>query len=252
MPTRPPALCARCHHAHLAGQCPQAPRSWTRKPETWRQGSTRAWRTFRAAWLRAHPLCMDCGDLATVVCHKPGTDYDLDRLNPEAIEGQRCRPCDAAETARQGNAAQQRTSQPPTRRTVILLCGPSGSGKTTAARNSGLAVYDRDDPRWSSDRQFDAALTALAASPDAHAVVIRSCATSTSRARVAAQIGATGTYLLTADPSTLIRRVTRRAPGSGGGTVRAIRDWHARHDRRDRVPDFPGWDRVYAGPLRSC
>lgn len=48
---------------------------------------------------------MDCGAVATVVCHKAGTDYTVDRLNPEAIEGQRCQPCDARVTAQQGNAA---------------------------------------------------------------------------------------------------------------------------------------------------
>jgi hypothetical protein len=48
---------------------------------------------------------MDCGAVATIVCHKPGTDYETDRLNPDAIEGQRCRNCDAIITARQGRAA---------------------------------------------------------------------------------------------------------------------------------------------------
>lgn len=106
MPNRPPTLCPRCHRTHSPGDC-RTP-GWTeRKPTSWAAGSTRAWRRFRQAWLDAHPLCMDCGDLATVVCHKPGTDYQQDRLNPDAIEGQRCAACDAKVTAAQGQQAQQ-------------------------------------------------------------------------------------------------------------------------------------------------
>lgn len=58
-------------------------------------------------------------------------------------------------------------------RFVVLLCGPPGAGKTTAARASGLAVFDSDEPRWSSRAEFTAALTQLGATPDAQAVVIR-------------------------------------------------------------------------------
>lgn len=51
---------------------------------------------------------MDCGAPAVRVCHKPGTDYLRDRLNPDAIEGQRCLSCDLTVTGRQGS--QSRTS----------------------------------------------------------------------------------------------------------------------------------------------
>ena len=104
MPTSAPRRCKTCKQL-VHGRCDTCDKPWTRKPRSWAGGSTQAWRNLRAQWLAEHPLCMDCGAIATVVCHKPGTNYATDRLNPDAIEGQRCRPCDARETARQGNDA---------------------------------------------------------------------------------------------------------------------------------------------------
>ena len=66
-------------------------------------------------------------------------------------------------------------------RLVVLLFGPAGAGKTTAARSSGLTVFDRDDEKWSGERQFTQALRRLALDPSARAVVIRSGATSSAR-----------------------------------------------------------------------
>lgn len=43
-----------------------------------RRYNTRAWRKYRSAYLRRHPLCVACGDVAQMVDHiKPL------RLNPE-------------------------------------------------------------------------------------------------------------------------------------------------------------------------
>lgn len=105
MPTSAPRRCRTCQ-ALVKDRCPDCDRGWARKPPSWQGVSKRAWRVFREAWLADHPWCMDCGARATVVCHERGTDYLRDRLNPEAIEGQRCQPCDARETSRQGRASQ--------------------------------------------------------------------------------------------------------------------------------------------------
>lgn len=122
MPTRPPKQCGRCGTRFTGRYCPTCSNGWaTRKPSSWK-GSRVGWSAFREGWLAEHPVCMDFGQrdgclgLATVVCHKPGTDYARDRCNPEAIEGQRCKPCDAAVTAAQGHAARSgRVPGPPDR-----------------------------------------------------------------------------------------------------------------------------------------
>lgn len=111
MPAASPRLCPACG-GRVRGRClcTQGTERWTRKPRSWAGGSTRAWRTFRADWLNDHPICMEpeCTALATVVCHKPDIDYDRDRLNPDAIEGQRCESHDAKVTGHQGGQASGR------------------------------------------------------------------------------------------------------------------------------------------------
>lgn len=129
-------------------------------------------------------------------------------------------------------------------RLVVLLCGPAGAGKTTTAHESGLTVYDRDDPQWTSEKQFTDALAQLAVDPHARAVVIRAGATSSARAKAAALTGATHTYLLTADPAELGHRVARRNRADKQAGLASIRTWFERHDRDDDVEDFPGWPAV--------
>lgn len=114
MPTHPGKSCGRCGARYTGRYCPTCSNGWaTRKPKSWARGSTPEWRAFRAAWLNEHPVCMDfdkrdgCLGVATVVCHRPGTDYRVDRCNPAAIEGQRCAYCDAIVTAEQGHAARR-------------------------------------------------------------------------------------------------------------------------------------------------
>lgn len=79
MPTRPPRACPRCGDA-VTGRCPKCspadrPRAWINKPESWKGGSTRAWRRFRQAKLTQDPLCVGwpsgtpCGRLANHVDH---------------------------------------------------------------------------------------------------------------------------------------------------------------------------------------
>lgn len=131
-----------------------------------------------------------------------------------------------------------------TTRIVVLLCGPAGAGKTTAAHASTLTVYDRDDPQWPDERTFTRALAHLRTNPTARAVVIRSGATSSARAKAAILIGATHMYVLTAPPRELGHRVAHRGRADQRHGLASIKDWHARHDRRDGINDFPGWSAV--------
>lgn len=128
-----------------------------------------------------------------------------------------------------------------TRRTVVLLFGPAGAGKSTAARASGMTIYDRDDAQWGSEKQFTAALASLAHDPFAQAVVIRAGATSSARARARGLVNATHCYLMRAAPAELERRIRSRDRADKVTGVVSVRDWFARFDHDDGVPDFPGW-----------
>ncbi len=133
-------------------------------------------------------------------------------------------------------------------RLVVLLCGPAGAGKTTAARASGLVVYDRDDDQWTSEKQFTAALSRLKSDRHARAVVIRAGATSSARAKAAALIGATHTRLLLADRAELGRRVAHRNRADKQHGLASISDWLTRFDRDDGVLDYAGWDETTGEP----
>jgi adenylate kinase family enzyme len=131
-------------------------------------------------------------------------------------------------------------------RMVVVLCGPAGAGKTTAARQSGLTVYDRDDPEWTSEKQFTTRLADLARDPDAQAVVIRSGATSSARAKAAALVGATHVFLLLETPTELARRVRERGRADKVAGLTSIKGWFDHFDRNDNTPDFPSWSAVMA------
>lgn len=134
-------------------------------------------------------------------------------------------------------------------RTVVLLCGPAGAGKTTAARESGLEVFDRDDAHWESERHFRAALRNLAADSTARAVVIRAGATSAARAQAAAMIRATHTFMVVQDRQECARRIQRRGRSDVVGTLSSLKKWFSTHDRDDGVRDFPGWGALDVGVL---
>jgi predicted kinase len=97
-------------------------------------------------------------------------------------------------------------------RTVILLCGPPGAGKTTLARNSGLTVYDMDDPEWNgSEAAFRVAITDIGYDDEAQAVVIRAGATQAARTATAALIAATEIKVIDTPLDECIRRIRQRA-----------------------------------------
>jgi len=131
-------------------------------------------------------------------------------------------------------------------RVVVVLCGPAGSGKTTAARESGLKVYDRDDPEWASEKHFTMKLADLAKDPRARAVVIRAGASSSARAKAAELVNATHVYVLTEDPAECQRRVVQRGRADKVRGVASIPKWFEAFDRRDGVCDFPGWETALA------
>lgn len=135
-------------------------------------------------------------------------------------------------------------------RMVVVLCGPPGAGKSTAARQSGLTVFDRDDPEWLSEKHFTSALYRLGEDPAACAVVIRSAATSSARKRVARMVRATDTFLLSAPRDELMRRVRSR----GRDVVReqaGVKAWLDSFDEIDGVRGFPGWPVVFGQGIGS-
>lgn len=132
-------------------------------------------------------------------------------------------------------------------RTVVLLCGPPGAGKTTAAHQSGLTVFDRDDPEWHSESQFRARIADLARDPHAQAVVIRAGASSSARRKAADLIGATHTFLLIEEPRELAHRVATRNRTDKRAGLASIKTWFSQHDRTDSVQDFPGWSEALKG-----
>jgi hypothetical protein len=129
-------------------------------------------------------------------------------------------------------------------RAVVLLCGPPGAGKSTIAAESGLDVYDSDDPRWESERHFRATAALLRTNPDARAVVIRSGATSSARRKAAALIGATHTYLVDPGQAEAMHRVKARHRDGWRRECQGVLRWYTTHDRDDGVRPFPGWDQL--------
>lgn len=95
-------------------------------------------------------------------------------------------------------------------REVVLIFGPPGAGKTTYAKSTGLKVYDRDDPQWTSERQFRRALETVRRDPSAQVAVIRSGATRSARRRAAELVGATRTVLLIEPQDVCLRRIRQR------------------------------------------
>ena len=69
--------------------------------------NTRTWRKYREAWLRRHPLCVECGDVAQMVDHIQPV-----RLNPlrdfydDTNHASMCHRCHNAKRGRESHLSQ--------------------------------------------------------------------------------------------------------------------------------------------------
>ena len=109
MPSKTSRLCPRCRTI-VKGPCPNCS-GWSANPSrNWKPGtySKARWQRFRKAYLRANPMCQwpGCADLATVVDHLDGIDYETQRYDWNSVRGL-CKPHHDQRTTRQSVEARR-------------------------------------------------------------------------------------------------------------------------------------------------
>jgi hypothetical protein len=217
-------------------------------PQQWNTNSRRRAKVTQLVLARDGGICHLCRQSgATTVDHlvpqsAGGPQWSLDNLAAAHKSCNSARGATPLEQWRHVNPTEPRPLQAATEREVVLVCGPPGAGKTTRARALAtardLTLYDRDDPHWTGERAFTAALARLGLDPAARAVVIRSCATQTAWQTTAHLIGATRTDLVTTDPRTCKDRIAHDTRAYRTGT------WASRDKRLAGVDQ---WWRAYNG-----
>ena len=131
-----------------------------------------------------------------------------------------------------------------TGRVVVLIVGPPGAGKTTAARASGLQVYDRDDEQWVGEKHFTQALTKIGDDRAAQAVVIRTGATTDARAKTIDLIKPTHKYYIKESRDECARRIKQRGRADSIHTLSGLNKWFNSFDALDGIQAFPGWNTI--------
>jgi 5-methylcytosine-specific restriction endonuclease McrA len=215
--------------------------------------------TRRIVFKRDGYRCVDCGrrrdelgPTEVLVCdHDPTPVGEIleaggNPLDPDGCRT-RCSTCSGRKDGgrSQGGASEirARTEHPvaslsretsTTVRRVVLLCGPAGAGKSTWARESGLAVYDRDDERWAAggEKNFRIAISRLAHDRRARAVVIRSGPTSSARVKSALLIGATEILVMDTPLDVCVERIKsrRRTTTSIRTQIASVSSWWERYE----------------------
>lgn len=123
-------------------------------------------------------------------------------------------------------------------RTVILLTGPPGAGKTTWARATGLTHHSWET--YPSEKQFKAALRAIAEDPGAQTVVERCAPTAGERITLAMLCRATHIFIMPTPPAECHSRIEERDRPAKGAEHKAVQLWWARfenHPGHIRPPD---------------
>ncbi|MFD3431145.1 HNH endonuclease [Nocardia fluminea] len=111
MPTRPPRVCNKCRRPAPSNQrCPCTP-AWSGRNGYTGSGSTRRWRTIRAAKLEEQPICEanGCRALAVEVDHITPVGANGDRYDWANLQSL-CHPHHQAKTSAEAAAARRPTA----------------------------------------------------------------------------------------------------------------------------------------------